>query len=114
VREPRLRCLRRRRRVLAGHRTREVTRPRSGVLGQRRGVQRAPAKACRAVSRAACRSAESSRLSPEPRTYSTGGRGGWTLLPRSPTAGPQDVSEESSSEWSQCVQNAPVVSDASA
>jgi hypothetical protein len=31
VREPRLRCLRRRRRVLAGHRSREVTRPRSGV-----------------------------------------------------------------------------------
>jgi hypothetical protein len=33
VREPRLRCLRRRRRVLAGHRSREVTRPRSGVSG---------------------------------------------------------------------------------
>src|SRR4051794_25212021 len=34
VREPRLRCLRRRRRVLAGHGSWEVTRPRSGGGGR--------------------------------------------------------------------------------
>ena len=47
VREPRLRCLRRRRRVLAGHRSREVTRPRSGGWGTSDGAMSGPPMAVR-------------------------------------------------------------------